>query len=237
MIEGWLAHWRNRARRWSEAGRPGAGRLGTGRPEPGNSAGVRWVVIDVETSGLDPARDRVLAIGAVAVHAGPAPGSPARIVLADSLELRLAQQAPSSRANILVHGIGEQAQRDGLEPAQAAQQLLAFVAGAPLVAFHAAFDRAFLTRELKRCGSASLPRAWVDVAQLAPVVHPEVRARALDDWLGHFELLTEARHDACADALVTAMLFVRLLAQLPDGERDPASVMRVCSGARWLPRA
>lgn len=41
----------------------------------------RWIVLDVEASGLDAARDRLLAIAAVGVHTG---GGRASIALADS---------------------------------------------------------------------------------------------------------------------------------------------------------
>lgn len=197
----------------------------------------RWVVLDVETTGLDPDRDRVLAIGAVAVHHRGDPARAPRIVLADSLELRVAQREPGSRENMLVHGIGERAQQQGLDPAQALERLFDYVGDSPLVAFHAAFDRGFVQREVKRCGRARAVLDWVDVAELARVVHPDVKAQALDDWLARFDLTVTARHDACADALVTAMLFVRLMSALPTGQRNLASVKRLCDQARWLPRA
>ena len=138
---------------------------------------------------------------------------------------------------MLVHGIGERAQQQGLDPAQALERLFDYVGDSPLVAFHAAFDRGFVQREVKRCGRARAVLDWVDVAELARVVHPDVKAQALDDWLARFDLTVTARHDACADALVTAMLFVRLMSALPTGQRNLASVKRLCDQARWLPRA
>ena len=48
----------------------------------------RWVVLDVESSGLDPKRDRLLAIAAIALHTE---GQRARIVLGDSFEVVLRQ--------------------------------------------------------------------------------------------------------------------------------------------------
>ncbi len=80
-------------------------------PEPAGAApAIRWVIVDLETSGLDPSRDVLLAIGAVAVHGD-------RVVVSDSLELGVRPEQTSSRPNILVHGIGEQAQRAGVSPA------------------------------------------------------------------------------------------------------------------------
>lgn len=198
------------------------------------AAPARWVVIDLETSGLDPAADRVLSVGAVAVHlAGSAP----RIVLRDSLELVVAQDAPSERSNILVHGIGEQAQREGLEPAKVARALRDYLGDSPLVAFHASFDRAFLAKAMKEWTRSALSNSWIDAAELAPALHPDARGHALDDWLAHFAIPVDQRHNACADALATAMLFVRLLAAVPAAERDLRGLQKIASHARWLPRS
>src|SRR5690606_19685639 len=106
---------------------------GDGRGRDAHGPVTRWVVLDVETSGLDPAADRVLAVGAVAVRADR---DRARIAMADSLELFVAQTAPSERENILVHGIGEAAQRSGLDPARASERLRAYLGDSPVVAFH-----------------------------------------------------------------------------------------------------
>jgi hypothetical protein len=64
----------------------------------------RWVVLDVEASGLDAAHDRLLAIAAVGVHID---ADRAGIVLADSFEVVLCQPAddmPPDKANIVLHG-------------------------------------------------------------------------------------------------------------------------------------
>jgi DNA polymerase-3 subunit epsilon len=69
-------------------------------------AQARWVSIDCETSGLDPARDRLLSVGAVAVGAQ-------RIELSSAFHSLVKQEAASPASNILVHGIGGDAQRTG----------------------------------------------------------------------------------------------------------------------------
>jgi DNA polymerase-3 subunit epsilon len=186
----------------------------------------RWVVVDVETSGLDPSRDALLAIGGVAVRDG-------RIDVDDSLELVVRPDRTSARDNILVHGIGEGAQRDGTDPGRACAAFVDWAGDAPRVAFHAAFDRTVLDRAV-RAHATTVPKAeWLDLAALAPVLNPSVRATALDDWLAHFSIPVELRHHACADAFATAMLFLRLLAQVPEGERGPAALRRLAHAGRW----
>ncbi len=206
---------------------PGEAGDGAAHPRTGDPQAQRWVVLDVETSGLDQASDRLMSIGAVAVHGR-------RIVVGDSIELAIRQQSASARHNILVHGIGAEAQLSGLDPRQACEVFLDYVGRSPLVAFHAAFDRGFLLRAIKAFVNLPLDNAWIDLADLAPALHPGTGDRALDDWLARFSIPVEQRHNAVGDAFATAMLFVRLLAAVPEDERRPRRLQKLCAHARWL---
>ncbi len=70
------------------------------------------------------------------------------------------------------------------------------------------------------------------------MLHPEVRARALDDWLAHFGIRCAQRHQAAADTLATAELLLRLWprlrAQLP--VLDIRAASKLASLERWLRR-
>lgn len=165
----------------------------------------RYVVVDVESSGLDTAHDHLIAIGAVAVTRG-------RIQLNDSHEIVLQQTQASDKDNILIHGIGGTVQREGTPPAEALLDFLEFLGKDPLIAFHVAFDQAMINRALKTFLGFKFEHAWVDLAYVAPALHPRIarRYRALDDWMGLFRIGSYARHNALADALATAELFLVL---------------------------
>ena len=206
------------------------------RRKAADPAPQRWVVLDVESSGLDPQRDRLLAVAAVAVHldAGRLQLRPG-----DSFEVLIGQGEPThpvDKANILVHGIGVQAQSRGQPGASALSAFEAYVDGAPLVAFHAGFDRVLLVRHLQQWCGRRLQGAWLDLADLAPAVCPGVRASALDDWLGHFGIAVAVRHQAAADAWATAELLQRLwpLARAQGCAGDFASLARLAAARRWL---
>lgn len=206
---------------------------------PAAAVGVtRWVVLDVESSGLDPHADRLLAIAAIAVQVAP---GHAQILLGDSFEVLLRQPdgIPADKDNILVHGIGLGAQRGGVAPDQALAAFEQFVAGSPLVAFHAAFDRALLERACRACRRPKVRHAWLDLEPLAAVLHPQVQARALDDWLAHFSIRCAVRHQAAADTLATAELLLKLwpaaCRALP--RPDFKSAVALAAQRRWLTSA
>ena len=187
-------------------------------------AAARWVAIDCETSGLDAARDRLLSVGAVAVRGG-------RIELARSFSALVRQAAPSPVPNILVHGIGGDAQLAGLPLTDVMRDLAAYAGDAALpVGFHAAFDVAVLRRH-----GFVAREPWLDLAALAPVLFPNRKAKLLDDWLAEFGIAVHARHNALGDAFLTAQL---LLVMLAEGERQGIHTVQdlraLQRAGRWL---
>lgn len=208
----------------------------------GSASASRWVVLDVETTGLDPRSDRLLAIAAIAVRVdGPRPV----VDLADSFDAVLRQDGDpagngnaADKANILVHGIGVGAMRAGHEPAEVLRQFHAWAGGAPRLGFHVAFDQAVIERaERQHLGLGHHgPRAlWIDIEPLAAIAHPEVKARALDEWLTHFGISCLRRHQAIADTLATAELLLRLWPRLQrEGAMDAGSLARLANARRWV---
>lgn len=193
-------------------------------------AELRWCVVDVETGGLDVARDPLLSIGAVAIDGG-------RIDLAQSFEAGLRQTQETDAANILIHGISGSAQRGGDAPAAALLDWLEFAADSPRVAFHAAFDETVLRREVHGILGVRPVAPWFDAAVVAPLLFPKAAAhcRALDDWLAHFGIAVYARHGALADAYATAELWLVLLAAAEREGLDTADQLRkLARSRRWL---
>jgi DNA polymerase-3 subunit epsilon len=200
------------------------------------AAPERWLVLDVESSGLDAARDRLLALAVVALRVD---AQRAWIELADSFEVVLRQPgdvASPDRTNILVHGIGVAAQSRGLDPAQALQRFEAFAGDAPLLGFHVAFDKQLIDRATQAQLGRRLRNPWLDIADIAAVLRPGVAARTLDDWLAVCGIPCARRHQAAADALATAELLLQLLPSArADGVAGFRDLARLATRRRWLP--
>jgi DNA polymerase-3 subunit epsilon len=196
----------------------------------------RWVMLDVETSGLDAKRDRLLAIAAIGMRVDW-PRQTLHIDLGDSFEVVLQQDHASSHANILLHGIGVQEQRTGLAPAQALEAFRHFVGNSPLLAFHCAFDEAVIQRHMALHQLAKLSNPWLDLDHLCAVTHEGVRARALDDWLLHFKIECAVRHQAAADTLAECELLQRIWPRVAAQCHQWQGVQRLAAQHRWLARA
>ena len=170
--------------------------------------GTRCVVVDVETSGLNLREDRLISIGAVAVVNG-------HVALGDSFYVVLQQPTVSHKENILLHGIGSEAQTDGVPAVDALLSFLDFLRKAPLIAFHVTFDQTMIQRAMRQYLGFSFKHSWVDMAYIMPALNPGLATqnRSLDDWISHFDIHNDARHNALSDALVTAQLFQIALAQ------------------------
>jgi DNA polymerase-3 subunit epsilon len=188
----------------------------------------RCVVVDVETSGLNLQDDRLISIGAVALVNG-------NIALGDSFSVVLQQTTVSRKENILLHGIGNAAQKEGVPPAEALLAFLNYLRKDPLIAFHVTFDQTMIQRAMRQFLGFAFRHSWVDTAYVMPSLNPNLasRYRSLDDWIGHFGIHNDARHNALADALVTAQLFQVALSQARkknihtfDGMRDLEKAQR-----------
>ena len=190
----------------------------------------RWVVVDVESSGLDANRDRLVSIGALGVR-------DAMVVLADSFETVLREEPPHDGPDIPIHGIGVAEQRLGAEPAEALRAFLEFVGDDPLVAYHAAFDERMLERAMRSHLRVRFHRDWLDLARVAPLAWPgRVDPRSgLDGWLAALRIPMTRRHRAIVDCLATAQLLAAVLERAPAlGAKTPAQLMRLSREARWI---
>ena len=205
----------------SQAKVPGAAPLST----------LRFVVADVETTGLNPFTDQLISIGAVELVND-------RIILSSGFEVVFRQLQASANANILVHGIDGTTQLGGLEPAAATLQFLEFVKNAPLVGFHADFDRMMIDRAANAAVGRAPFNTWLDLAYLAPAIMPEPdrkRPLGFDEWMDKFGITNFARHNALADALATAQLLqVVLMRARQQGVNTLDGLIKLERDQRWL---
>lgn len=173
---------------------------------------VRFIVLDSETTGLDPRTDRLITIGAVAVHAN-------EIVLADTFEEMLRVAYNSSA--VTVHGITRDEARAGMDEPQAVAEFLAYLRDGVIVGHHIGHDIEMLNRACERHfdSLSRLRNQSVDTMDLALEMVAagclddagESQGFSLDDLCARFDIDPWDRHTAGGDAFLTALVFLRLL--------------------------
>jgi len=106
-------------------------------------ATIDAVAIDLETTGLDPRRDRIVQIGAVPLRRGVPDESAGLSLLVDPG----VSIPPTATA---VHGITDDDVRGAAAPDRALAELMRFIDGRPLIGHAIGFDLAVLASEARR---------------------------------------------------------------------------------------
>lgn len=168
---------------------------------------VRFVVFDTETTGLNPKEDRILSIGCIGVRGF-------NIKVSDQLECYLKQNY-FNPDTVKIHGLLKGGSLLKLNEEDAIIKFLEYVKDAVLVAHHAAFDIAMINSALKRMSLPKLKNKVLDTGHLFQKTKIDTSKAhfSLDDLSKRFNIPLHDRHTASGDAYITAILFLKLLAQ------------------------
>jgi len=170
---------------------------------------VRFVVLDSETSGLNPRVDRIITIGAVAVQAG-------EIVLEDQFASLVRVE---DTGTVTVHGVTPDESRRGIEEPEALERFLGYVRDGVIVGHHIGHDIATFDAGYERHWATRLLNRSLDTMDLtlhleqdgAFAGRPPIRQFTLDALCEMFGVIPHDRHTASGDAFITAQVFLRLL--------------------------
>ncbi len=169
-------------------------------------SGLREIVLDTETTGLDPYQGhRLVEIGCIELIN--------RIRSGQSFHRYLNPEREMPAEAFAVHGLSTEFLRDKPLFAEIVEELLAFVGDAPLVAHNALFDFGFLNAELERVGKSLVARErLVDTLLLARRKHP-AGPNSLDHLCVRYGIDNSHRtkHGALLDAEILAEVYVELI--------------------------
>lgn len=177
--------------------------------QPKELTAVRFVVFDTETTGLDIVEDRILSIGAISINA-------LRIDVGDSLETYVKQDVYNV-GTAGIHGILKAGSIHKTSETAAIRDFLGYVKNAVLVAHHAAFDIAMINACLARMGLPKLKNKVLDTGVLfkkTSLCQKKQDHYSLDRLCTVFNLNKHDRHTASGDALLTALIFLKVVSHL-----------------------
>ena len=166
---------------------------------------MREIIFDTETTGLSPAGgDRIVEIGCIEMINRCETGREYHAYFHPERSMPSEAEA--------VHGLSERFLSDKPRFHEKADELLAFIGDAPMVAHNAGFDFGFLNAELAQCGRDPVCMSrMICTLMLARKAHPGAK-HSLDALCTRFGIDRSARvkHGALLDAQLLAQVYVEL---------------------------
>jgi DNA polymerase-3 subunit epsilon len=182
--------------------------------------GDEAVSIDCETTGLDVAKAEILSVGAIRIKGR-------RIETSRRLELVVRPSGGFSDELVKLHHLRPVDVERGLPPEEALRRVLDFIGPRPLVGYYLKFDVAMLNKYVRPMLGVPLPNRQIEVsslyyewraAQLPAGANIDLRFETIRAGL---DLPRRAEHDAFNDALLAAMMYLRL-----EGDWMPKALRR-----------
>ncbi|BBP46031.1 3'-5' exonuclease [Thiosulfatimonas sediminis] len=175
-----------------------------------------FVCFDCETTGLNRNKDRIITLSAIKIVGN-------QILTSQSLNLAIKQQQQISSESIEIHQIRnvDVANNTNLyeDEMQAMQEFLHFIGGATLVGYYLDFDVSMVNRIIKPKIGIGLPNPQIEVSGMfyeymrqkykRSCVEPNIDL-AFATIIEKLKIPQLGQHDAFNDALMTALVFVKL---------------------------
>jgi DNA polymerase-3 subunit epsilon len=176
---------------------------------------MREIILDTETTGLDPLRgDRLVEVGCVEIFN--------RMPTGQTFHRYINPERDMPQEALAVHGLTNEFLADKPLFAQIVDEFLEFIGDAPLVIHNASFDISFINAELDRLKRRTIGRERVvDTLLLARRKHPGVSNR-LDDLCSRYAIDNSRRtkHGALLDAELLSEVYIDLI-----GARQPQLIL------------
>src|SRR6201996_5997426 len=167
---------------------------------------MREIVLDTETTGLDPLRgDRLVEIGCVEIFN--------RMPTGQTFHVYINPERDMPKEAFDVHGLSSEFLADKPVFTGVVDGFLEFIGDAPLVIHNASFDIGFINAELDRIKRPAISRErLVDTLLLARRKHPGVSNR-LDDLCSRYAIDNSRRtkHGALLDSELLAEVYIDLI--------------------------
>ncbi len=168
-----------------------------------------FAVVDIETTGTDPEKNRIIQFGCVLIEKG-------KIVSRFATDINPLQSIPVHIEQLT--GISNKQVAHAPYFEDVAYTIYQLLDGCVFVAHNIHFDLLFLNSELKRCGVNELAVEGIDTVELAQIFLPQSAGFRVADLARQLDIIHDNPHQADSDAEVTAEIFLSIeqrIRQLP----------------------
>ncbi len=166
------------------------------------------VIFDCETTGLNPKVDDIISIGAVKVKGN-------KILTDQAIHIYIKQENEINHKSITIHQIRNCDLEDAIPLNEAIEKFLYYIGNRALVGYYLEFDVAMINKYIKPMFGITLPNKKEEVSAIyydkkiatIPQGHIDLR---FDTILEDLALPKLQAHDALNDAVMTAMMYLKL---------------------------
>lgn len=167
--------------------------------------GLSCVVLDIETTGLEPVSNEIIEIAALKIDKGE---------IADVFSSLIKIERPLTPEIVNLTGITDEMLAEGQEKVQVLRQLLEFIQDLPLIAHNVEFDIPFLNHHLGQTLGTSLTNQQICTLKLSRKVVPGLPSYRLQKLADHFAIPAPLVHRAPGDVEITFNLWLKLVGLL-----------------------
>lgn len=168
---------------------------------------TRFVVFDTETTGLDFQKDKILSIGAVSIINKT-------IAVENVFEIYI-KVSHFNVETVTIHGILQEGNIHKVNENEAIELFLQYIGSSILVGHHIGFDIAMINNALQQMKLGKLKNKTIDTGTLYTKLRDAKNKNySLDELSKEFAIAQHDRHTAAGDALITALLFLKILNKL-----------------------
>lgn len=166
------------------------------------------VVYDTETTGLNPKQDEILSIGAVKVEQN-------QIKTSQKFQRFIKPTNDINIESIKIHRIRNIDLQNAVSAEEAISDFLHFIGNCPLVGYYLEFDVAMINKYIKPWLGIKLPNRQVEVSGIyhdkkIKTIPDGIVDLRFDSIMKDLDLPIFGKHDAINDAIMTAMMYVKL---------------------------
>ena len=167
-----------------------------------------YVSLDCETTGLNPNKDEILSIGAVIIKGN-------KILMRNTFNIFVKPTSKIASESIKIHQIRSIDLVNAVDSKVAITQLLDFIGSRTIIGYYIRFDLAIISKYTKQYIGVKLPNKSIEVSSLyynsikktSPYDFIDLK---FDTIMKELQIPELGKHDALNDAIMTAMIFLKL---------------------------
>jgi len=159
------------------------------------------IVIDIETTGLDYTREKMVEFAGVRLENGK---------VKDTFETLINPEQHIRKSSIAIHGITQDMVEDAPKEEEVLPKIMEFIGDYPIIAHNAIFDYSFINEANMRLYNHGIENPRVDTQQLFKEVCPDLESHGLDMLTQRFNVVLENHHRAMGDAMGLALAYPKL---------------------------